>query len=45
MLDRHLSVQGDLGVEHFFNIGDTVYKGELLEETVFVPTIGLVGRM
>ena len=45
MINGHLSVAADLGIEHFFNVGDTIYKMKRLEETVFVPTLGLIGRM
>jgi len=41
----HLSVQADLGVEHFFNVGDVVYKMQTFEATVFAPTLGVIGRL
>ena len=45
VLDDHFSLEGDLGVEHFFNISDTQYMGQQLDETIFVPTLGLIGRI
>jgi len=38
-LNDHLSVQGDLGYEHFFFIDDH------FEADVFVPTLGVIGRL
>jgi hypothetical protein len=39
MINGHLSVQGDLGYEHFFFIDDHY------EADVFVPTLGVIGRL
>lgn len=39
MINGHLSVQGDLGYEHFF------FVDEHFEADVFVPTLGLIGRL
>nr|HEX4312867.1 outer membrane beta-barrel protein [Kofleriaceae bacterium] len=39
-LNGHLSVEGDLGYEHFFNVSNTPFIAN-----VFVPTVGLIGRM
>lgn len=39
MITPHLSVQGDLGYEHFFFIDDH------FEADVFVPTLGVIGRL
>jgi hypothetical protein len=39
MINGHLSVQGDVGYEHFFNLHDTPY-----ETDVFVPTVGVIIR-
>jgi hypothetical protein len=39
MINGHLSVQGDVGYEHFFFIDDH------FEADVFVPTLGLIGRL
>jgi len=44
-INGHLSVQGDLGVEHFFNVNDVVYKMQTFEATTFAPTIGVIGRL
>ena len=44
-INGHLSVQGDLGVEHFFNVSDVVYKMQTFEATTFAPTIGVIGRL
>ena len=40
MINGHLSVQGDLGYEHFFNVEDTAFEAD-----VFVPTLGVIGRL
>ncbi|MDB4953637.1 MAG: Dihydrolipoamide acetyltransferase [Myxococcales bacterium] len=39
MINGHLSVQGDLGYEHFFNLDNTPYEAD-----VFVPTVGVIVR-
>jgi hypothetical protein len=39
MINGHFSVQGDLGYEHFF------FVDEHFEADVFVPTLGLIGRL
>jgi hypothetical protein len=39
MINGHLSVQGDVGYEHFFFVDDH------FEADVFVPTLGLIGRL
>lgn len=44
-VSRHVSVQGDLGVEHFFNVEDALVRGKRPEDTVFVPTLGVIGRL
>jgi hypothetical protein len=44
-INGHLGVQADLGVEHFFNVSDVVYKMQTFEATVFAPTIGIIGRL
>lgn len=44
-LNGHLSVQGDVGVEHFFNVNDVVYNLQTFEATAFAPTIGVIGRL
>jgi len=37
---EHLSVQGDLGYEHFFGIGDAKFYADY-----FVPSLGVIGRL
>jgi hypothetical protein len=44
-IDRHLSIAADLGYEHFFNVDGSLYMGHALEADLFVPTLGLIGRM
>jgi hypothetical protein len=39
-INGHLSVQGDLGYEHFFGLADTKFEAD-----VFVPTLGVIGRL
>lgn len=39
-INGHFSIQGDLGYEHFFGVEDTLYEAD-----VFVPTIGVIGRL
>ncbi|HEX3481137.1 MAG TPA: hypothetical protein VHT91_39240 [Kofleriaceae bacterium] len=39
MINGHFSVQGDLGYEHFFFVDDH------FEADVFVPTLGVIGRL
>lgn len=41
----HISVLADLGVEHFFNTSGLLYRDHVLDDTVFVPTVGVIGRM
>jgi len=40
MINGHLSVQADLGYEHFFGVDDSPYEAD-----VFVPTVGVIGRL
>ncbi|MGE5187325.1 MAG: hypothetical protein ACM31C_34995 [Acidobacteriota bacterium] len=45
-INGHLSVTGDLGVEHFWNVDGAIYKGMYtIDADVFVPTLGVVGRL
>ena len=44
-INGHLSVQADLGIEHFFNVKDALVDGKRPDETVFVPTVGVIGRL
>jgi hypothetical protein len=41
-INGHLSVQADLGFEHFFFVNNSRYEKDA---DLFVPTIGLIGRM
>ncbi len=40
VINGHLSVQGDLGFEHFWFVKDTKFV-----ENVWVPTVGVIGRL
>lgn len=40
VLNSHLSVQADLGYEHFWRVDDTNF-----EANIFVPTVGVIGRL
>jgi hypothetical protein len=40
MINEHLSVQGDFGYEHFFGVEETMFESD-----VFVPTLGVIGRL
>jgi opacity protein-like surface antigen len=45
-INSHLSVQGDLGMEYFYNVdADVLVGGKHPETTVFIPTVGVIGRM
>lgn len=44
-LTAHFSLQADLGLEHFFNVKDALVRGKRPDETVFVPTVGVIGRL
>jgi hypothetical protein len=44
-INGHMSVYGDLGIEHFFNVSDVIYKMQTFEATAFAPTIGVIGRL
>jgi hypothetical protein len=44
-LNGHVSVQADIGIEHFFNVKDALVDGKRPDETVFVPTVGVIGRL
>jgi hypothetical protein len=45
VLTRHFSLQADLGFEHFFNVRNALVRGKRPDETVFVPTVGVIGRL
>ena len=40
MINEHFSVEGDLGYEHFFGVEETMFEAD-----VFVPTLGVIGRL
>jgi hypothetical protein len=40
VINGHLSVQGDLGYEHFFGV-----DAAKIDPDIFVPTIGVIGRL
>ncbi len=44
-INSHLSLQADLGIEHFFNVDDVLVHGKRPDATVFVPTVGVIGRL
>ncbi|NVB78718.1 MAG: tetratricopeptide repeat protein [Kofleriaceae bacterium] len=44
-INGHVSLQGDLGFEHFFNVEDKLVDGKRPDATVFVPTLGVIGRL
>ena len=44
-INGHLSVQADLGFEHFFAVEDKLLGGKRPEADVFVPTVGVIGRL
>lgn len=45
MINGHLSVEGDLGYEHFFNVNGVYLHNKTIDTDVFVPTVGLIGRL
>jgi hypothetical protein len=40
VIDRHLSLHAELGVEHFFSVPASLY-----DATVLVPAVGVIGRL
>jgi hypothetical protein len=45
-INGHLSVQADAGIEYFFNIDENaLVDGKRPERTLFVPTVGVIGRL
>jgi hypothetical protein len=44
-INGHLSIQGDVGIEHFFNVENVLVNGKRPDETVVVPTFGVIGRL
>jgi hypothetical protein len=45
MINGHLSIEGDLGIEHFFNVDNVYVNEKTLDATVVVPTLGIIGRL
>jgi hypothetical protein len=45
-INKHVSLQADLGYEHFFNVSGAIYQGmSTIDADVFVPTLGVIGRL
>lgn len=44
-INGHVSVKADLGFEHFFNTADKLLGGKRPEANLFVPTVGVIGRL
>ncbi|HEY1547692.1 MAG TPA: hypothetical protein VGG28_07730, partial [Kofleriaceae bacterium] len=45
VINGHFSIEGELGVEHYFNVANVLYKGQSFEQTAFAPTVGVIGRL
>jgi hypothetical protein len=45
MINGHLSIEGDVGIEHFFNVDGVYVDEKTLDATVLVPTLGVIGRL
>jgi hypothetical protein len=45
MINGHLSIEGDVGIEHFFNVSGVYVDEKTLDENVLVPTLGIIGRL
>jgi hypothetical protein len=45
MINGHLSIEGDIGYEHFFNVTGVYLHNKTIDTDVFVPTVGLIGRL
>ena len=45
VINGHFSVEGELGIEHYFNVAGVTYKGQMFEQTSFAPTLGVIGRL
>jgi hypothetical protein len=41
----HLSIAADLGIEHYFSVGNKRYMDKTPDATLFAPTIAVVGRL
>lgn len=44
-INGHLSVQADVGFEHFFGVDDKLLGGKRPDANVLVPTVGVIGRL
>ena len=44
-INGHMSVNADVGFEHFFGVDDKLLDGKRPEANVFVPTFGVIGRL
>ena len=45
VINGHFSVEGELGIEHYFNVAGVIYKGQMFDQTSFAPTLGVIGRL
>ncbi|HEX4453632.1 MAG TPA: hypothetical protein VH143_22325 [Kofleriaceae bacterium] len=45
VINGHFSIEGELGIEHYFNVANVLYKGQTFEQTAFAPTVGVIGRL
>jgi hypothetical protein len=45
MINGHLSVEGDIGYEHFFNVNGVYLHDKTIDTDVVVPTVGVIGRL
>jgi hypothetical protein len=44
VINGHFSIEGELGIEHYFNVAGVIYKGQMFDETSFAPTLGGIVR-
>ena len=44
-INGHLSLQGDIGIEHFFNVDHKLLDNKRPDANVLVPTVGVIGRL
>jgi hypothetical protein len=45
MINGHLSIEGDIGYEHFFNVDGVYLHDKTIDSDVVVPTVGVIGRL
>jgi tetratricopeptide (TPR) repeat protein len=45
VINGHFSLEGELGVEYYFNVAGVLYKMQSFEQTTFAPTLGVIGRL